>query len=434
MQHETDVVVTGVGVAIPLGVVTDTVSQRSLCGESAIAPFRRFVPDGYPCQASAEVPDFDLERTLRFPKNEKFMGRAVRCAMHAAWTAVRASEIDLAAWDPYRVAVYAGSGQTGLESAEFFRALEVAHGANDDQAFANLGGRASRLLDRCFSLRTLSNAGVGLLSIELGAKGASDNFVQGDTASALAVASAVQDLLDGRSDVAVAGGFDSLLTVSTFLAYQRSGTLSAAAAERAYRPFDRDRDGLVLGEGAAFVVLERAADARRRDAPVLGTIVGVGTAMETADALEAKASHAALEAAIEAATGGSAVDFVVAHGIGTREGDRAEARLLGEVLGQRVPVTALKSQTGYLGAATSVAELVLALQAARARLVPPIARHDAPDDDFRLSFVTGRALPLAADAPTALCLAWSWFGQCTAIAVRAPDERACGGRSAPSVA
>jgi 3-oxoacyl-(acyl-carrier-protein) synthase len=421
VQPETDVVVTGVGLAIPLGVATAEVCQRSVRGESAIMPFRRFVPDGYPCQASAEVPEFGLDGTLRFPKNEKFMARPVRCAMHAAWTAVRSSGIDLAQVDPYRVAVYTGSGQTGLESAEFFPALEVASAADQFQDFANLGGRASRLIDRYFSLRTLSNAGLGLVSIELGAKGGSDNFVQGDTASALAVYAAVQDLLDSRSDVAVAGGFDSLLTVSTFLAYHRAGALSSAASERAYRPFDRDRDGLVLGEGAGFVVLERAGDASRRGAHPLGTIVGVGTVMETADSIEAKASSDALEAAVEAATGGDEIDFVVAHGIGTRAGDCAEARLLGEVVGERVPVTGFKSQTGYLGAATGVVELVLALQAARARLVPPIARHEAPDDDVRLSFVTGRSRPLSADAPTALCLAWSWFGQCSAIAVRASN-------------
>jgi 3-oxoacyl-(acyl-carrier-protein) synthase len=88
------------------------------------------------------------------------------------------------------------------------------------------------------------------------------------------------------------------------------------------------------------------------------------------------------------------------------------------MFGERVPVTAFKSQTGYLGAATSAVELGLALEAVRARVVPPIARHEAADDDCRLALVTGEARPLSAEAPTALCLAWSWFGQCTAIALR----------------
>jgi 3-oxoacyl-[acyl-carrier-protein] synthase II len=412
-------VVTGAGLTVPLGLTYADVWRRCVRGESAIGPLRRFDARGHGCPASAEVPEFELRSVLQSPKNEKFMGPSVRCALHAAKAAVRASGIDLPALDPYRIAVYAGSGQTGLESTEFFAGLALAEGGSLERDYANLGGRASRLVDRYFSLRTLSNAGVGLLSQELGAKGPSGNFVQGDTASAQALASAVQDLAEGRSDVAIAGGYDSLLTVSTYLAYHEAGLLSASPPERAYRPFDRCRDGLVLGEGAAFLVLERAADARRRGGPVLGEILGVGNAMETADTRAVKASEAPLRAAAGQALRGGPVDFVVAHGIGTPEDDRAEARLIAATLGEGLPVTAFKSQTGYLGAATAAVELVLALAAAGARLVPPIARHHAADEGCRLPFVSGAPRPLSAETPTALCLAWSWFGQCTAIAVRA---------------
>jgi 3-oxoacyl-(acyl-carrier-protein) synthase len=431
VERDDRVVITGVGLAVPLGVSVDEVWQRSVRGESAIGPFRRFEPKAFACQASAEVPEVELGHSLRYPKNEKFMTRGVRYAMHAATTAVASSGIDLGSIDPYRVAVYTGSGQTGIESAEFFPALEFAQGGGEDRDYAKLGGRASRLLDRFFSLRTLSNAGVGLLSVELGAKGASNNFVQGDTASALAIAAAVHDVADGGSDVAVAGGFDSLVTVSTYLAYEQAGLLSSEVPERAYRPFDRDRDGLVLGEGAAFVVLERESDARRRGGPVLGEMLGIGTATDPGDTLGAGASDAALRVAIAGATRGAAVDFVVAHGIGPRDGDRAEARVIDGIFEHRPPVTAFKSQTGYLGAATGAVELVLALRAARARVVPPIARHATPDEECRLSLVSGAPHALAPEAPSALCLAWSWFGQCTAIAVRAstgarPDQRPIG--------
>lgn len=422
MEHESGVVVTGVGLAIPLGLSVPEIWQRSLRGESGIGPFRRFEPAGHRCRASAEVPALDLSHSLRFPKNEKFASLAVRYAMHAAKVAVDSSGIDLARVDPYRVAMYTGSGQTGIDSPEFFPAFEVAQSGDEDQDYANLGGRASRTLDRYFSLRTLSNAGLGLLSVEFGAKGPSHNFVQDDTSSAVAIGSALQDLVEGRSDVAIVGGYESLLTVPSYLAYDRAGVLSSTDAERAYRPFDRDRDGIVLGEGAAFLVLERAADARSRCSPVLGEIVGVGSATEAADTLQTKVSDAALRRAIEDATRGQHVDFVVAHGIGTPEGDRAEARIIESTFGRSLPVTAFKSQTGYLGAATSAVEVVLALHAVRAGLVPPIARHEAPDDDSRLSFVSGAAHRLSADSPAALCLAWSWFGHCTAIAVRAVRE------------
>ena len=423
MEHEPAVVVTGVGIAVPLGLSLANVWARSLRGESAIAALRRFDAKGYACRASAEVPELELAPTLRIPKNEKFMGRSVRLAMFAAKAAVAQSGVDLSAMDPYRVAVYTGSGQTGVETAEFFAAFELAESGDEERDCANLGGRASRLIDRYWSLRTLANAGVGLISVELGARGASQNFVQGDTASALAVGSAVQDLVEGRSDVAVAGGYDSLLTISSYLAYDKAGVLSSADPERAYRPFDRDRDGIVLGEGAAFLVLEREADARRRSGPVLGEIVGVGSTMETGETLEAKVNDAALRAAAEQALSGRSVDLVVAHGIGTADGDRAEARILEAVFGEGPPVTAFKSQTGYLGAATGAVELALTLQALREGLVPPIARHQAPDDGCRLSLASGAARKLNTGSATALCLSWSWCGQCAAVAVRAPRSR-----------
>jgi 3-oxoacyl-[acyl-carrier-protein] synthase II len=173
------VVISGVGLATPLGVDVDDVWRRSARGESAIAAFRRFDASALACQASAEVPDINLAPTLRCPKNEKFMTRGVRCAMHAAKAAVASSGIDLASLDPYRVALYTGSGHTELESSVFFRALEYADSDSTDIDYANLGGRASKLIDPYFSIRTLSNAGVGLLSVELGAKGASGNFVHG---------------------------------------------------------------------------------------------------------------------------------------------------------------------------------------------------------------------------------------------------------------
>jgi 3-oxoacyl-[acyl-carrier-protein] synthase II len=196
--------------------------------------------------------------------------------------------------------------------------------------------------------------------------------------------------------------------------------LSALPAGDAYRPFDQRRDGLVLGEGAGFLVLERAADAERRRAPIVGELLGAGFATESTARLESKTSPATLRAAIETAAGGRTPDFVIAHGIGTVEGDRSEARLIEEVVGPDVPVTALKGLTGYLGAATGAVECVLALEAARHRLVPPIARHERRDPACRLSLVAGRPQQLASDQPMGLCVSWSWFGQCAALAVRAP--------------
>ena len=412
------VVVTGMGLATPPGISIDQVWQKWVGSDSAIARSNRLDRLGGDTILAAEVPPFDLGTDLRIPKNEKFMSAGVRFAVRAAREALRAAHLDLKAVDPYRVGVYTGSGQTGMESADFFGTLEAAGGHDEATDFANMGGRASRALDRYFSLRSLSNAGLGLLSIEMEAKGPSDNFVQDDAASAMAVVSGLRDLQDGRCDVAIAGGYDSLLTPSHYLSYKATGLLSALDVARAYRPFDRERDGLVLGEGAGFLILEREEDARRRGVAPMGHLLGVGSAMEIEDSAHAKASDAAMRAAVERATRGGAVDAVVAHGIGTQDGDRREASVLGNVFGSEVPVTALKSLTGYIGAATAIVEFIIGMRAARERLLPPIARLEYRDDDCGLNLVQGEPRGLAATAPTVVTVSWSWFGGCAAMAGR----------------
>jgi 3-oxoacyl-[acyl-carrier-protein] synthase II len=418
MSSGFDIAVTGTGLTVPVGLGAEEAWRRSVRGESGIGPLRRFDPSGHACTASAEVAPFALEG-LRQPKNEKFMNPGVRCAMRAAMQAWASGGIDLSTLDPRRVGLYTGAGQTGIESSEFFRAFEFDWTGDAEKDFARMGGRAARLIDRYFSLRSLANAGLGLISAELGIMGPHDNFVQADTASAQAVLSALHDLAEERVDAALVGGYDSLLYVSNFLAYARSGLLSPSEPSRAYRPFDRDRDGIVLGEGAGFLVLERSESALRRDAHVSARIVGGASGMEGGDEVEAKASTAAMRAAIGEAVGDAPVDLVVAHGIGTREGDLREARLLSELLGPDVPVTAFKSQTGYLGAASAAVELCLAVETLRHGCIPPIARHATPDPECTLDLVTGRPRPVPRPGATALCLSWSWLGQCAAIAVQA---------------
>jgi 3-oxoacyl-[acyl-carrier-protein] synthase II len=413
------VVVTGVGVTTAAGNSLDELWTRSLKGASGIGPLSSFDAGEARRAAAAEVPPFDVASDLQVPKSAKFMGRAVACAARAAHRAVEGSGLSIGAVDPYRVALYTGSGQTGLEADEFFDALETTGGESADADYRRMGGRASRRIDRYWSLRTLANGGLGLLAMEFGARGGSNNFVQGDTASALALAAGFHELVENRADVAIVGGFDSLVTVSTYLAYERAGLLSRLPPEAALRPFDRARDGLVLGEAAAFFVLERADDARRRSAPVIGELLGVGAAQQTLDTTRPKASAAAAQAACGQAIGSSTPHVVIAHGIATRDDDRDEAAILRTLVPAGTPITAFKGLTGYVGAATAAVETALALATVFHQVTPPVARHDGCDEDCALPIVTGSPRPLGGDSATALALSWSWSGQCAAVAVRA---------------
>jgi 3-oxoacyl-(acyl-carrier-protein) synthase len=417
MSDADAIVITGIGFAIPLGIDPERIVARALAGDSGIGALRRFSTDGHACAAAGEVPPFDLSPSLRIPKNAKFMSRSVSCAVRAAGSAVGSGLQNV---DPQRVGIFTGSGQTGLESSEFFAALELAETGDEAQTFRNLGGRPSRLLDRFWSLRTLANAGLALLAAEFSARGSCGNFVQGDTASAQALAAGYFDVLEGRADVALVGGYDCLLLPSAYLSFERAGLLSASARETAYRPFDRERDGLVLAEGATFVILERRERARTRGAAEWGELVGVGLAQvpDEVPSPRIPMSRDTARAAIRDAAGGLSPDVVIAHGIGTQPDDAEEARLLSDLGLTDVPVTALKGLTGYLGAASAITELGIGMLAARRCAVPPVAHLTATDDGCPLDLVIDSPRALSSAAPLVLAMSWSWSGQCSAIAVR----------------
>jgi 3-oxoacyl-[acyl-carrier-protein] synthase II len=350
------------------------------------------------------------------------MSRSVECAVLAAAEAMSAAGA-MGHVDPRRLGIYTGSGQTGLEPAEFFAALELAETGDEGSTYKNLGGRAARLVDRYWSLRTLANAGLALLAAEFSARGPCNNYVQGDTASAQALAAGFFDLREDRCDVVLAGGYDCLLLPSIYLAYERAGLLSTSDPERAYRPFDRTRDGLVLAEGAAFVVLERRARAEARGATIFAELIGVGFAQGIDDWTSPTIAADAARLAIRDAAGDLHPDVLIAHGIGTREDDRREAAMLAALGFDATPVTALKGFTGYLGAATAVAELCIGILAARQRAVPPVARLATPDEGCPLDLVASAARPIDTDMPSVLGVSWSWSGQCAAIAARALPAR-----------
>ena len=418
------VAITGIGLVTPLGISCAKNVERSRQGDSAIGPIRSFDVSGHSCTSAAYVPEFNIASWLRFPKNQKFMNQSVVCAMQAAREAIDHSAIELEKLDSTRVAIYTGSGQTGIEYENYFPALTAAWDGGSEMDFKYLGGMPSHLIDRYIVLRTLANSGLALLSTEFGIRGPSGNSVQSDTASAQALEFAYYDLLEGRCDVAVAGGYDSLLGVSSFLAYQKAGLLSCSAPFEAYRPFDQRRDGLVLGAGAGFVVLESWKHATYRGADILGELCGVGSAMEATDAQAPARNAEGLRGAAEQAIDRRA-DFVVARGIGTKKEDREEAESISILLGRDVPVTALKSQTGYLGAATAAVELGLGLSCAREGFLPPIARHCAADPGCELDLVSRQARPIEnRDGSLGLFLSRSWGGQVAAIAARAIPPKA----------
>jgi len=416
------IAITGVGLVTPLGLNAAENVARSSRGESGIGSAKAFAVDGHAAQALATVAEFEIEPLLRFPKNSKFMGRAVQFAMRAAHEAIGQSGIDPRKMDRSRVGIQVGSGQTGVEYDHFFPSLIMAWDAGREMDYKYLGGLPSHLIDRYICLRTLANGGLALLSTEFGIRGPNGNFTQKDTASAQALQAAYLDLLEERCDVAVAGGYDSLATTGNFLAYEQAGLLSHADPARAYRPFDTRADGLVLGEGAGFLVLERWEHALDRGATILGEFIGAGSAMGADESWRPAWSAESICRAACHALDGAHPDFVVAAGLGTIDEDCCEVEALAALTAEgahRPPVTALKSQTGYMGAGTAAVELGLGLLCARQGFVPPIARHSQSAAGGTLDFVCHGPRPLKETEPLGLFLSCSWGGAVAALAVRA---------------
>src|SRR5579862_6590837 len=404
------VAITGAGLVTPLGLTAAENVARSCRGESGIGPAQAFAVEGHAARALASVAEFELEPFLRHPKNYKFMGRSVQFAMRAAQEAIAQSGIDLSRLDATRVGIHVGSGQTGVEYDHFFPSLIMAWDAGREMDYKYLGGLPSHLIDRYICLRTLANGGLALLSTEFGIRGSNGDFTQKDTASALALQAAWLDLLEGRADVAVAGGYDSLVTPGNFLAYEQAGLLSHADPAEAYRPFDRQGGGLVLGEGAGFFVMEAFEHAEARGAAILGEFLGAGAAMGDSEQWRPAWSGETIRRAACQAMGDTQPEFVVAAGLGTAEEDRCEEQALRSMAGENVPVTAFKSQTGYMGAGTAAVELGLGLLCARQGFVPAIAHLRSDDAAGGLDIVCGEPRRLDSAAPAGLFVSCSWGG------------------------
>lgn len=322
------IAITGIGIVSPAG-LNPRATVDGLASGEAIQPDNSGRSLNTSCFARA--PEFQLEPRLRFPKSIKFMNRSVQLAMWAALDAMEASGLTLTERDRSRVAIHTAGGETGLENEEFFPALSVAWKENEPD-LKYLGVREARLIDPYFSLRTLANAGSGLIAMELGLHGTSCHFIHGEAAGAQALEAACQDLADRRCDVALAGAYDCLGATAAYLAYDAAG-------------WARPAWEFLLGEGAAFVILERMEDAEARGAQISGRIMAVNC-------------HTSGFGPVS-----DAVDFIVARGICENERHPGGA----------APTVSFKKGTGYLGAATALVELTAGLAlAASGRLVPAV--------------------------------------------------------------
>jgi 3-oxoacyl-[acyl-carrier-protein] synthase II len=398
------VVVTGLGMVSPLGIGVDANWTALRAGEPTAATDDLLA--GLPVDFCCAVPRFDGAEHL----GKRLSWRLepyVQMAMVAAREAVADSGIDPTTWDGARVAVIIGVGGTS-----------TGHWDKQFEHFA--AGRVSRV-SPLFLPRCLTNLAAGEIGTDLQALGPSLSVSTACASGTTAIGIGRDLLRAGSCDVAIVGGAESGRARVTSIAFSRMGALSTRCADpgTASRPFDVDRDGFVLGEGAGILVLERARDAKARGARVRGGVAGYGASADahhfTAPHPQGRGAESAVRSALaDADLSAADIGHVNAHGTATPLGDAVEAEMLKRVCPHAPPVTATKSLTGHVLGASGALEAGFTLLTLANNLVPAIANLDRPDDSAAdLDLVVGEPRKISATA--ALSNSFGFGGQNAAL-------------------
>jgi 3-oxoacyl-[acyl-carrier-protein] synthase II len=383
------VVVTGIGMVSPVGIGTTETWNGLLEGKSGIGQITRFDTTEYPTRIAGEVKNFDPATWI--PKKEiKKMDLFIHYAIAASDFAVKDSELKIDSSNAARVGVYIGSGIGG------FGVIEATHTA--------LLQGGPRKISPFFIPASIVNLASGWVSIRTGAKGPNSATCTACTTGAHAIGDSFKIIQRGDADVMIAGGSEGCITplgIGGFCAMRALSTRNEEP-ERASRPFDKDRDGFVMGEGSGILVLESLESATKRNAKIYCEIVGYGM---TSDAYHITAPSEDGEGAIRVMEvtlkdGGinpQEVDYINAHGTSTPFNDKAESLAIKKVFGDhayKLAVSSTKSMTGHLlGAAGGLEGAIMAL-AIQHQVAPPTINLENPDDGCDLDYVPHRSRPM----------------------------------------
>jgi 3-oxoacyl-[acyl-carrier-protein] synthase II len=386
------VVVTGVGLVSPLGIGREETWQGVLAGKSGAAPITHFDTTGFPVTFAAEVKGFDP--LLYVEKKEvKKMGLFIQFALAAAQFAVEHAGLKITPDIAERTGVYIGSGIGG------FDVIEREHTA--------LMQGGPRKISPFFIPAAIANLASGFVSIRWGAKGPNSATCTACSSSAHALGDSFRLIQRGDADVMICGGAEGAITpmgVGGFASMRALSTRNAEP-EKASRPFDRDRDGFVVGEGAGILILEELGFALRRGVPIFAEMVGYGMTGDafhiTQPAEDADGAVRAMRLTLaDAKVAPEQVDYINAHGTSTPYNDRLETLAIKKVFGDRaykVPVSSTKSMTGHLLGGAGGLEAGFSVLAIRDQVLPPTINYENPDPDCDLDYVPNQARKAAVE-------------------------------------
>lgn len=378
------VVVTGIGLICAVGNTAPEAWENLLAGRSGMAPITQFDATGYPVTFAAEVKNFDLLKFVDRRESRK-MARFIHLALAASEEAIASSGLTIDDSNRERIGIFIGSGIGGFEIIE--------------REHTNLMNGGPRKISPFFIPSAIVNMAAGQVSIKYGAKGPISATATACTTSANSIGDAFRIVAYGDADVMIAGGSEAAVTPMSVGGFAAMRALSTRNDEpvRASRPFDKDRDGFVVGEGAGILVLEELEHAKARGAKILAEICGYGMSADayhmTGIAPEGEGAQRSMRAALhEAKMRPEEIDYVNAHATSTPLGDGNESRALEVVFGEhalshKLKVSATKSMTGHLLGGAGGLEAGITVLALVHQKIPPTINLENPDPACRLNYV-----------------------------------------------
>lgn len=392
------VVITGLGIVAPNGIGKTAFTESILEGRSGVTRIESFDTSGHRIKIAGEIKSFDVAPYLgEHRKSEKVMSRAVKFAVGAASMAVTDSGLDTAKFNPERFGICMGTGITPMEIREL--AKPIANGFDDEGTF-DISRFASSQAESIFPLwllRHLPNMAAAHISILHHAMGPNNTIVTACAAGTQAVGEAFRLIQRGDADYMLAGGCDSRLDPLMLVAYDAMKTVSGSDRPpgEVSRPFDGERDGFVMGEGAAVLMLESLQSARRRKATIYAEVTGYGSSFDaygiTRPEPEGKGAALSMHSALrEAKVDPSDVNYINAHGTSTRLNDIMETNAVKRVFGHRachIPMSSQKSMVGHLIGASGALEAAATAITLSRGVIPPTINQTTKDPSCDLDYV-----------------------------------------------
>ncbi len=386
MVHERRVVVTGLGLVTPLGIGVEASWKAALEGTSGIGPITQFDASSLPVRIAGEVKGFDPSPYIE-AKEIKKMDRFIHLALAAATMAMEDSGFAVTEENAERVGVIVGAGMGGLPAIEQYH-----------KAFLEKGYRR---ISPFFIPMLIINLASGNISIKFGAKGPNSAAVTACATGSHSIGDAFRLIQRGDADAMIAGGTESVITPLGIGGFAVMKALSTRNEEpgKASRPFDLERDGFIMGEGAGVVLLESLESARSRNAKIYAEIVGYGMSCDayhiTTPAPEGEGAARCMKAALkDAGIGPEQIHYINAHGTSTKYGDELETAAIKKVFGEHaysLCVSSTKSMTGHLLGAAGGVEAIFSILGIRDSIIPPTINLEKPDPECDLDYAPNRA-------------------------------------------